>query len=88
MNNTQKNALKAQAHHLHPVILMGGKGLTPAVITATDEALNAHELIKVKLSGDDKSERVSIAQQLCEATQANLIQMVGHIVTLYRKKPE
>ena len=87
MNNTLKKALKAQAHHINPVILMGGKGLTPTVIMATEEALIAHELIKVKLIGDQKSDRMAIAKDLCAATQADLVQIIGHIAIIYRKNP-
>ncbi|NDH66832.1 MAG: ribosome assembly RNA-binding protein YhbY [Gammaproteobacteria bacterium] len=87
MNNKLKKALKAQAHPLNLVILMGGKGLTENVIVATDEALTTHELIKVKLTGDEKADRSAIAQALCTATHADLIQIVGHIATLYRKNP-
>lgn len=87
MNNTLKKALKAQAHSLNPVILMGGKGLTENVIAATDEALTTHELIKVKLMGEQKTDRAAIAQDLCSATKANLVQIVGHIATIYRKNP-
>lgn len=87
MNNTLKKALKAQAHSLNPVILMGGKGLTENVIAATDEALTTHELIKVKLMGEQKTDRAAVAQDLCSATKANLVQIVGHIATIYRKNP-
>lgn len=87
MNNTLKKALKAQAHPLNPVILMGGKGLTDSVIAATDEALTTHELIKVKLMGEQKADRLVIAQTLCSGTKAELLQIVGHIATLYRKNP-
>ena len=88
MNNIQKKALKAQAHHLNPVILMGGKGLTPSVIAAIEEALTTHELIKIKLMGDQKSERLLIGQEICDATQAELVQIVGRIATIYRKNPK
>lgn len=88
MHNTLKKALKAQAHNLHPFILMGGKGLTPNLIAETDSALTIHELIKVKLMGEDKLERRAIAAQLCTATQSELVQIVGHIATLYRKNPD
>lgn len=88
MNNTLKKTLKAQAHNLHPFILMGSKGLTPNLIAETDSALTIHELIKVKLMGEDKSERKAIADQLCTDTQAELVQIVGHIATLYRKNPD
>ena len=85
MNSTQKKALKAQAHHLNPVILMGGKGLSENLIAATDEAVSAHELIKVKLMGEQKADREAAALELCAATQAGLIQIIGHIATIYRK---
>ncbi len=88
MNNTLKKALRAQAHHLNPVILMGNKGLTPNLVAATDEALTIHELIKIKLMGEQKTDRQTIAQELCGATQADIVQIVGRIATIYRKNPE
>ncbi|MCX7090824.1 MAG: ribosome assembly RNA-binding protein YhbY [Legionellales bacterium] len=88
MNNTLKKAMKAQAHHLRPVILMGNKGLTEHLVAATDEALSAHELIKIKLMGEQKADRLEIAQELCAATHAEIIQIVGRIATIYRKNPE
>lgn len=54
MDTTFRQSLKAKAHHLKPVILLGAKGLTPAVVEETNVALTAHELIKVKLSGVEK----------------------------------
>ena len=88
MQNTLKKALKAQAHNLHPYVLMGNKGLTSDLITETDFALTTHELIKVKIMGEDKAERKAIAEQLCQSTQAELVQLIGHIATIYRKNPE
>lgn len=88
MNNTEKKALKAQAHHLNPVILMGSKGLTPNLIAATDLALTTHELIKVKLIGEQKADRLTNAEELCAATHAALVQIVGRIATVYRKNPD
>lgn len=88
MHNMLKKALKAQAHNLRPVVLMGAKGVTPQLIAEIDSALTTHELIKIKLMGEDKTDRKLIADQLCSATQAELVQIVGHIATVYRKKPE
>lgn len=85
MNNTEKKALKAQAHHLNPVILIGGKGLSPNLIAETNLALTTHELIKVKLIGEQKADRLANAEELCAATHAELVQIVGRIATLYRK---
>lgn len=85
MQTAVKQALKAKAHHLKPIILIGSKGLTPAVIEETNHALTAHELIKVKIGGVEKAERQQIAAELCEASQAELIQLIGHIAIIYRE---
>lgn len=80
-----KQALKAKAHHLKPVILLGAKGLTDAVVKETDLTLTAHELIKIKINGLDKLEREQLAQDLCQQLNAELIQIVGHIATIFRQ---
>lgn len=88
LNTKQKQALKAKAHHLKPVIITGAKGLTEAVIDEVNIALDAHELIKIKIPGYDREERGPIIAQLCEQTNATLIQKIGQVVVIYRKKPE
>lgn len=88
MDNSFKRALKAKAHHLKPVILLGAKGLTEAVIAETNIALLAHELIKVKINGAEKEDRIEMAHELSEQLQAELVQMIGHTVILYRKNEE
>ncbi len=85
MDNAHKKALKAKAHHLKPVVLLGNKGLTEAVIAETDIALLSHELIKVKINGAEKEDRILIAAELCEALKAELVQMIGNTVIIYRK---
>ncbi|MCF7521440.1 ribosome assembly RNA-binding protein YhbY [Neisseria sp. ZJ106] len=81
-------ALKAQAHHLHPVVMVGQQGLTEAVIKETDAALTAHELIKVRVFGDDRAERIAICEALCEAVDAQLVQHIGKLLVLWRKNLE
>ncbi len=88
MDNILKKQLKSQAHHLSPVVLMGTKGLTEAIIAECDQALTTHELIKIKIVSADKQEKLGIATTLCQATHAELIQTIGHVAVLYRKKPE
>lgn len=83
-----KRSLKMQAHHLKPVVLLGAKGLTEAVINETDAALLSHELIKVKINGAEKEDRVQMAESLSRQLQADLIQLIGHTVVLYRKNPD
>lgn len=81
-------ALKAQAHHLNPVVMIGQHGLTESVIKETDAALTAHELIKVRVLGDDREERVQMCAALCEAADAQLVQHIGKLLVLWRKNLE
>ena len=88
MDTTFKKSLKAQAHHLKPVILLGAKGLTEAVVAETDIALNAHELIKVKINGAEKEDRIEMANVLCQQLIADLVQIIGNTAIIYRKKKD
>lgn len=88
MNTKEILALKARAHHLNPVVMIGQNGLTDAVIRETDAALTAHELIKIRVLGDERSERVEIAEMLCSRLDAELVQHIGKLLVLYRKNPE
>ena len=88
MDTTFKKSLKAQAHHLKPVILLGAKGLTEAVVAETDIALNAHELIKVKINGAEKEDRIEMANVLCQQLTADLVQIIGNTAIIYRKKKD
>lgn len=88
MNSEQKKQLRARAHALKPVVITGQAGLSPAVLSEIDLALDHHELIKVRVNAEDREMRKEMAQQICVETGAELIQSIGHIVTLYRKRPE
>jgi RNA-binding protein len=88
MNTSAKNQFKTQAHHLKPVIIVGSQGVTDPLIKETDNALNTHELIKVKVNAEDKSGRKDIAMALCDALKAEFIQLIGSIAIIYRKKKE
>ncbi len=87
MNSIEKKKLKAQAHPLNPVVIIGQAGLTAAVIKEINLALDFHELIKVKIRAE-RDERVAIQQRICTETQAELIQSIGQIAVLYRKNPK
>ena len=86
LSSKDKMALKARAHQLHAVVLIGQHGLTPEVIAETNRNLDAHELIKVQVAGDDRAKRIAIAQELCAATHAELIQHIGKQLVLFRRK--
>ena len=88
LTSAQRKALKAQAHKLEPVVLIGGKGLTDAVVAEVDLALKAHQLIKVRAPGLERDARDQAFGELCERTGAELVQQVGKVAVLYRRKPE
>jgi RNA-binding protein len=88
MDTAFKQSLKAKAHHLKPVVLLGAKGLTPAVIEETHAALLAHELVKFKISGLERQERQQIAGEVCEQLNAELVQFIGNVAIVYRKNEE
>ncbi|MGQ3891497.1 YhbY family RNA-binding protein [Legionella sp. CNM-4043-24] len=88
MNTSFRQSLKAKAHHLKPIILMGAKGLTPALIEETSLALDVHELIKIKMNGVEKDDRRLVAEDLCQQLQAELVQLIGNTAVVYRRKPD
>lgn len=84
----QRKVHRAEAHHLDPVVMVGGDGLTPAVVREADLALNAHGLIKVRVFCDERTERESIYQLLADQLNAAPIQHIGKLLVLWRPKPE
>ena len=88
LNKQEILALRARAHHLNPVVMVGQHGLTEAVIRETETALRAHELIKVRVLGDERDERLLIGEELCAATGAQLVQHIGKLLGLYRERPD
>lgn len=88
MDTATKKMLKAKAHHLKPVVLVGSNGVTGSVIAETDAALKAHELIKVKIYGAEKEDRMLMSEELTNKVQAELVQMIGNISVLFRKREE
>ena len=88
LTTTERRALRADAHHLDPVVMIGGDGLTPAVVKEADAALKAHGLIKVRVLGDDRQAREDIFAQLCDQLNAAPIQHIGKLLVLWRPIPE
>mgnify|MGYP000164374067 CR=1 FL=1 len=88
LTSKQRQFLKAKAHNLSPVVHVGDAGLTKGVVDATEQVLAAHELIKVRIQQGDKQVRSAIAQQLCERTEAELVQSIGRMAILYRPASE
>ena len=84
---TERRALRADAHHLDPVVLIGGDGLTDAVVKETDAALNAHGLIKVRVFSDDREARAGMLATLTERLNAAAVQQIGKLLVLWRPIP-
>jgi putative YhbY family RNA-binding protein len=83
----QRREKRADAHHLSPVVLIGGDGLTPAVIKETDAALNAHGLIKVRVFSDERASREAMLATLTDQLGAAPIQHIGKLLVLWRPIP-
>ncbi|MFP4154738.1 MAG: ribosome assembly RNA-binding protein YhbY [Halothiobacillaceae bacterium] len=88
LTRDQQKFLKAQAHHLKPVVLLGQHGLTDAVLAEINEALRVHELIKVRIPGQSREDKQAIAAQIARDCDAETVQTVGHVLTLYRRNPD
>lgn len=88
LTRDERLRLRARAHHLNPVVLLGAAGLTEAVIKETDRALAAHELIKVRIPGDDRDEREAICAQIAERLGAARVQEIGKLLVLFRPRPD
>ncbi|MDP3135106.1 MAG: YhbY family RNA-binding protein [Burkholderiaceae bacterium] len=84
----QRKDHRADAHHLDPVVMIGGDGLTPAVRKEADAALNAHGLIKIRVFNDDRAARETVFQELADSLNAAPIQHIGKLLVLWRPKPE
>jgi len=83
----QRKEHRAEAHHLNAVVMIGSDGLTAAVQKETDAALNAHELIKVRVQSDDRASREEIFQTLADELNAAPIQHIGKLLVLWRPMP-
>ena len=83
-----RSSLRAQAHGLKPVVLIGEQGLKPANLAEIDVALKAHELIKVRVFGDDSAARLAMQHTICDALGAAPVQAIGKLLVLYRPRPK
>ena len=83
----QRKEHRAEAHHIDPVVMIGGDGLTPAVQKEIDAALNAHGLIKVRVFSDERATRETIFNTLADALAAAPIQHIGKLLVLWRPMP-
>jgi RNA-binding protein len=80
----QRKYLKAQAHALKPVVMIGSQGLSESVIKEAETAIAAHELIKIRVLGDDRAARETFLSQLSTTLNAAPVQHIGKLLLLYR----
>ena len=87
LTSRQRSHLRSLAHALNPVVLLGRAGLTEAVVREIDDALEARELIKVRLVGDH-DERAALADAIAARTSAEVAGRIGRIAILFRRNPD
>jgi RNA-binding protein len=86
VSSDQRAELRSQAHALKPVVLVGAEGLTDAVLTEIKVHLGAHQLIKIRVFGDEREERIAIYEEICDKLNAAPIQHIGKLLVIW--KPE
>ena len=88
LSNSQKRYLRGLAHGLSPIIQVGNKGVTPSLIKEFGNALAQHELVKVKVAGDDRDARKEHIDALAAEVEAEVVQRIGHVATYFRRNKE
>jgi RNA-binding protein len=85
LSNAQKKFLRKLGHSLSPVVYIGKEGLSETVVAAIDEALDFHELLKIKIVNTDKISKHEAADQVPEVTRSQLVQLIGKTLLIYRR---
>jgi len=88
LSSSQIRYLRGLAHPLKPLLLLGGKGVTAGLLKELEQALDDHELIKVRLTGDDRAARAADLAKLVESSRAETVQTIGHVAVLYRRNSD
>ena len=86
LSSQQRKFLRASAHSLKPMVLVGQNGITENVVQSVDDALTAYELIKVRLR--EPEDKKAMAQELADLTKAHMCGLIGHTLILYRRNPK
>ena len=88
LTNSQLRYLRGLAHDLNPVIMVGAKGVSDALVAELEGALDHHELVKVRISAGDRDARDAIATELAGRTRAEKVQRIGNVLALYRRNAD
>ena len=81
----QEKSLRRQAHHLKPIVWIGQKGISENLLKEVDNALEHHELIKIKIQASEKNMRNTIISAIAQEMQAHIVQKIGNIAVFYRE---
>ncbi len=84
MNSRVRSFLRAQAHDLRPIVMVGKGGVNESVVAALNEALDHHELVKIKFQ-DFKDEVRALSDELAKATSSEVVAMIGFTAVLFRQ---
>ena len=85
LTQEQKKQFKSIGHHLKPIVTIADNGLTEGVLAELDRALNDHELIKVRITVEDRETKQMLIQEICQASGAELVQVIGKMAILLRR---
>jgi len=88
LTSKQKRHLRALAHTLKPVVMIGNAGVSEGVIREIDGSLTHHELIKIRLGGMERDDRAAAIEEICQNTASELVHSIGHIGIFYRTSKE
>jgi RNA-binding protein len=88
ISSSQRRDLRAKAHHLDPVVSIAGNGLTESVLKEIDVTLKAHELIKIRVFGDDREVRAAYLLQICVELKCAPVQSIGKLLVVFRPNSE
>ncbi|MBS4217078.1 ribosome assembly RNA-binding protein YhbY [Bacillus sp. FJAT-49711] len=88
LTGKQKRYLRSKAHHLTPIFQVGKGGVNENMIRQIDEALEKRELLKVSILQNCDEDKESVATDLVEGTEAELVQVIGNIIVLYKESKE
>jgi RNA-binding protein len=86
LKSSQRKYLRAQAHHLKPLVIIGRNGVTEQIISSVDLVLKDHELIKIKF-GDFKDDKKEISAEIAQATKSEFVGIIGNVAIYYRQHP-
>lgn len=87
LSSSQRKYLRQLGHHLDPVVIIGKQGVTDMVVRAVNQALEAHELVKIRFN-DFKDEKRALAQEIERRTGSHIAGTIGHVALLYKQQPD